>query len=118
MSAWTAIKEKIEVNFDNRTRFEIATEWFYALQDPNISIEKIQEWQKWLAESPENARQYERVEEVLNLSGDTEGLAWPDDMELLSDDYDGSEKIQTWKQASKRRLRNPFHRISLRNLMH
>ena len=67
MSAWTAIKEKTEVNFDNRTRFEIATEWFYALQDPNISIEKIQEWQKWLAESPENARQYERVEEVLNL---------------------------------------------------
>lgn len=118
MSAWTAIKEKTEVNFDNRTRFEIATEWFYALQDPNISIEKIQEWQKWLAESPENARQYERVEEVLNLSGDTEGLAWPDDMELLSDDYDGSEKILPWKQANKRRLSNPFHRMSLRNLIH
>lgn len=116
MSVWTAIKETIEVNFDNRTRFEIATEWFYALQDQNITIDKIQEWQKWLAESPDNAREYERVEEVLNLSGDTEGLAWPDDLELLSDEYDGNAKVADWKQSNRRWIINPFRQLNLRNL--
>lgn len=104
------------MNFDNRTRFEIATEWFYALQDQNITIEKIQEWQKWLAESPENAKEYERVEEVLNLTGDTEGLAWPDDFELLSDDYDGNAKVANWKQSNQRWTFNPFRQLNLRDL--
>ncbi|MDO6476142.1 FecR domain-containing protein [Alteromonas sp. 1_MG-2023] len=116
MTDWTAIKEIFEVNFENRTRFEIATEWFYELQDPNIAVEKIQEWQKWLAESPENIREYERVEEVLNLSGDMEGLVWPDDRDLLADDYDGEEKIESWKKPAKKRAFNPFSVFSLEKL--
>ena len=89
---------------NNRTHFEIATDWYYQIQQPNITTEEIQRWQEWLAEDKKNAEAFKKVEELMCLTSSIEDISWPDDRELLDDNYDGEISVGDHLKRSKIRF--------------
>ncbi|MDO6693646.1 FecR domain-containing protein [Aliiglaciecola sp. 3_MG-2023] len=81
--------------------FEQASVWYYRLRDPDVMPETITQWQTWLYEKPEHIDAFTQVEELMHISGKVDHLDWPDDAELLEDDYDGEQSIAQWRQNQK-----------------
>lgn len=80
--------------------FERASEWYYRLREPEVAPEVIIEWQTWLSEDPAHFEAFSEVEELMHVTGMVEQIEWPDDAQLLEDDYDGEMSIAQW-QAQK-----------------
>ena len=77
--------------------FECASEWYYRLREPEVAPELIIEWQAWLSEDPAHFAAFSEVEELMHVTGKVDHIDWPDDAELLDDDYDGDMSIAKWQ---------------------
>ncbi|VEL96682.1 FecR family protein [Alteromonas sp. 76-1] len=89
---------------DNRTQFEVATDWYYQLKQANITTEEIQLWQEWLAQDKGNAEAFKKVEELMCLTSSIEEISWPDDRELIDDGYDGEVSVKEHLKNKKSRF--------------
>jgi transmembrane sensor len=94
--------------------FECASEWYYRLREPEVAPELIIEWQAWLSEDPAHFAAFSEVEELMHVTGKVDHIDWPDDAELLDDDYDGDMSIAKW-QAEKAQQTQPKHTFWWRN---
>ncbi|PRO72696.1 hypothetical protein C6Y40_15405 [Alteromonas alba] len=86
--------------------FECASEWYYRLREPEVAPEVIIEWQAWLSEDPAHFAAFSEVEELMHVTGKVDHIDWPDEAELLDDDYDGDLSIAQW-QAQKAQQAQP-----------
>lgn len=72
--------------------------WYHRLCEPQPSAATITAWLDWLHGAPDNADRYARVEALMRLSNQLGPVAWPDEEELLEDDYDGSVPVEVWRR--------------------
>jgi transmembrane sensor len=79
-----------------------AAEWFFEVRSADVSVERIAEWQQWLAADPANRQSFERIESFWRLSEDVETPAWPTDSEVAADRYNGAESVLAWREKTKR----------------
>jgi transmembrane sensor len=77
-----------------RAAVEAAARWFVLLQDEAATAQTFSEWNKWLAESPENRIAYDEIEStILRLNRIPVRPALPSKAEMAADTYDGSLPI-------------------------
>ena len=74
-----------------------ATLWYYTIKDPEVTEQAIVDWLSWLQASEENTQAFEKVEQLMQLTTQAKEIDWPDDNELLDDDYDGEISVQQWR---------------------
>lgn len=75
-----------------------ATEWYMEISAPQATDQTVASWQAWLAESDAHQQAFDEVHELMQLSSQVEDTMWPDQQELLEDDYDGSVPYADWKE--------------------
>ncbi|HEY0341814.1 MAG TPA: FecR domain-containing protein, partial [Steroidobacteraceae bacterium] len=73
-----------------------AAEWFVRLQEESVSIEETLAWQRWLQESPDNARAFARIEEVSRALRMVAVPRVVPTERLAADRYDGSVSLKEW----------------------
>ncbi|MEO9943834.1 MAG: FecR domain-containing protein [Paraglaciecola sp.] len=78
-----------------------ATQWYYTIREPDVSEQAIIDWLSWTQASEENAKAFEKVEQLMTLTAQVKNVEWPDDNELLDDDYDGEVSVQKWRVSQK-----------------
>lgn len=75
-----------------------AAEWYWRVREPEVSEGELDDWQRWLAESPGNRHAFDRIENALRPVSDIDELPWPTERELVRDRYDGSQSVSAWLQ--------------------
>lgn len=83
---------------------EQATHWYFCLREPKVTESMVTDWQKWLKNDPENGRAFEKIEELMSLTGKAEKVIWPESSEKLSDDYDTDIPVSEWIVQQKNTL--------------
>ncbi len=79
-----------ETDFSLKTSEDIARFWFVCMQDEDVTIEEIRQWQEWIAESEEHAVAYDRIVATWQASEDIVPSAlWPE-MDELKDSEEES----------------------------
>ncbi|MBL8271971.1 FecR/PupR family sigma factor regulator, partial [Steroidobacter sp.] len=63
-----------------------AAQWAVELDSPDISLERMAQWQLWLSQDPRHAREFERIEQLLSRAGQIRTVPWPTQAELATDD--------------------------------
>lgn len=86
-----------------------AAQWSLELSTGDIPVERIVQWQQWLAASEAHRTAFDRIQATWNTVDRyaTGAIAWPSDAELASDAYDGSVPVSAWRTrvAAKRSSR-------------
>lgn len=88
-----------------------AAEWFVRLQGTEVSLEDTLAWQRWLNESPENARAFARIEEVSQALRFVPVPPAVAASQLAADRYDASVPLKDWKEP--RTARWPWMTLAL-----
>lgn len=78
------------------TTLHEATQWYYTIREPDVTEQAIIDWLAWIQADNTNAQAFEKVEELMKLTSQTKELYWPDDNELLNDDYDPDISVKQW----------------------
>jgi transmembrane sensor len=78
-----------------------ATEWFFELRSNDVTVERISEWQRWLAADSGNQQSFERVESFWRMGSQAVTTHWPTDAEVDEDGYDGEQSISAWRESAK-----------------
>src|SRR5688572_23792744 len=76
-----------------------ATEWFFELRSSEVSVERIGEWQQWLAANAAHGRVFESVEAFWRMGDHAAMRQWPTDAEVEVDPYDGGVSISEWRSV-------------------
>ncbi|MFT2091012.1 FecR family protein [Paraglaciecola sp. 2405UD69-4] len=103
----------------NQALFEIATDYYYRLQEPDITTEEIQQWQEWLVKAPEHAQAFKKVESLMCITASIDEMHWPDERELMDDDYDGSVSVAKWNSKQNSlfsKIKNKARAMNIRAL--
>lgn len=83
-----------------------AAQWSLDLSTGDIPVERIAQWQKWLAASEAHRTAFDRIQSTWGAidRSATEPVSWPSDAEIASDAYDGSISVSAWRErvAAKR----------------
>ncbi len=84
-----------------QTTSDQAASWFLRLQEETQVEAVFVDWQHWLTASSEHRLAYEKIEDVaLRMrTAPASMLRLPSALEMLNDDYDGSQPIAEWKQG-------------------
>lgn len=77
-----------------------AVEWALELDSPDIPMERVAEWQRWLNQHPRHALAFERIEKLLGRADRIRAVPWPTRSELAADDYDGSIPVSARARAA------------------
>lgn len=80
-----------------------AAEWFLELRSSGVSVERIAEWQEWLAADAANRQAFDRIESLWHMTGKIAAPSWPADTDVAADSYRGVGTISEWR-------RHPAHR--------
>lgn len=81
---------------------QAAAEWSVELSSAEISLNRIAQWQQWLAASEAHRDAFDRIQSTLcaiDRSAD-QNIPWPTEAEVASDAYDGSVPVSVWKEHS------------------
>lgn len=89
-----------QARLENDPLLHEAAEWFIELRSDGVSVDRIAEWQHWLASADAHREAFHRVESFWRLS-DRVTARWPTDAEVQQDDYSGVESITAWRARSK-----------------
>jgi transmembrane sensor len=91
-----------------------AAQWSLDLSTGDIPVERIAQWQQWLAASEAHRAAFDRIQATWNAVDRyaTGTVAFPSDAELASEAYDGSVPVSAWRarvaaKRSNRRWRPP-----------
>ncbi len=93
----------LQARLEQDALLRTATEWFFELRSNEISVERIGEWQRWLAADAGNRQAFERVESFWRMGSQAVTMHWPTDAEVAADTYDGNDGISEWRRSSHRR---------------
>ena len=107
----TATIRNAQWRLENDPVLQAAAEWFFELRSDDVSVERIAEWQEWLAADAANRRAFERIEAFWHASETLDVPAWPTDAEVAADRYRGAESVSEWRQRMASfglRLRRPW----------
>ena len=74
-----------------------AAEWLLELQAPNLNVDRIAAWQKWLAENVQHRQEFDRLQMLHEQIGQISKIPWPTHEEIASDSYEGSIGISQWR---------------------
>lgn len=76
-----------------------AAQWSLELSTGDIPVERIAQWQQWLAASEANRTAFDRIRSTWSAVDRyaTGSVAWPSDAEIASDAYDGSVPVSVWR---------------------
>lgn len=77
-----------------------AVEWALELDSPDIPMDRVAEWQRWLNQHPRHAHAFERIEKLLGCADRIRAITWPTRSELAADDYDGSIAVSAHARAA------------------
>ena len=75
---------------------QAAADWLLRLQSKDLSVEETLQWQAWLAETPENAHAFARLEEVALALRAMPAICMPSAEDLARDRYDASVPLREW----------------------
>lgn len=62
-----------------------AAEWMLELQRRDVDVERVMEWQSWMAADPRHKEAFERLQEIDECIGRVESPPWPTDREVADD---------------------------------
>ncbi|MEJ0038991.1 MAG: FecR domain-containing protein [Gammaproteobacteria bacterium] len=82
---------------------EAAAEWFAKLREPDVSLEDVLAWQRWMNAEPRHGEAFARIEEVSTLLRSVPVPSLPSASEADDDGYDAEVPVSAW-QASKQVL--------------
>jgi transmembrane sensor len=86
----------LHARFENDPVLRAAAAWFVELRSPEVSVERISEWQRWLALDVAHGQAFESIEAFWMMS---DRVRWPTDAEVDVDAYDGKVSISDWERA-------------------
>lgn len=87
-----------------RSAMAQAAEWYHRVCDPDVSVEELSNWQHWLSRDEAHRQAYEKVEELMRITGEIAAIPeLPGEEELLADRYDGDLPIAHWRRLQERR---------------
>lgn len=93
----------VQARFDQDPRARAAAEWFLELRSGDVSMERIGEWQRWLATDAANKLAFEQIESFWHMGSQAVTTRWPTDAEVDDDAYDGEGSISEWRNTSETR---------------
>lgn len=82
-----------------------ATEWALEMWDTRAPVERVAQWQIWLAADERHREAFARVEELMNAAGNIRRVPLPGKAELAADDYDGAVSISAWRLRGRPRTK-------------
>lgn len=97
----TDADKSIQSRIENDPVLGAAAEWFFELRSADVSVERIAEWQQWLAADSVNRQSFERIESFWRMSEGVGTAAWPTDSEVAADRYKGAESVLAWREKTK-----------------
>lgn len=71
---------------ENDPVLRAAAQWALELDSPDISMERVTQWQHWLGQHPRHAQEFERIEQLLSLAERIRTVPWPTQAEIAADD--------------------------------
>jgi transmembrane sensor len=102
MDSSSTVNRNVQASLENDPLLHMAAEWFFELRSSDVSVERIAEWQEWLAADAANRRAFENIELFWLMSGKIETAAWPTDAEVAADRYGGAASVSEWRQRTTR----------------
>ncbi|HEY5754684.1 MAG TPA: FecR domain-containing protein [Steroidobacter sp.] len=99
-----ADEHNIYIEIEQDPLLQTAAEWSVELSSAEIPLNRIAQWQQWLAASEAHRVAFDRIQATwcaIDRSAD-EKLPWPTEAELASDAYDSSVPVSVWKEHSSR----------------
>ncbi len=97
------MNENLRIERESDPVLRQAAEWALELGDTRTPLERIAEWQSWLAANVQHREAFSSIEELLGVADGARKLPWPNAQEVAADVYDGAISVSAWK-ASKLRL--------------
>lgn len=73
------------VSIDDETLTLQAAEWMLELQRRDVDMDRVMEWQSWMAADPRHKDAFERLQEVDECIGRVGSPPWPTDREVADD---------------------------------
>jgi transmembrane sensor len=99
-----ADEHNIYIAIERDPLLQTAAEWSIELSSAEISLNRIAEWQQWLAASEAHRDAFDRIQSTwcaIDRSAN-EKIPWPTEAEMASDVYDSSMPVSVWKEHSSR----------------
>jgi transmembrane sensor len=81
--------------------FRQAGEYFLDLQATDVSVERIAEWQLWMAAKSEHRDAFEQIEYAWSKLGEVNSVCRPLPRAQEKDDYDGSVSVGEWNNLAR-----------------
>lgn len=97
------------------TVLEQASNWYYRLQQADVSEDDVINWQNWHNADEAHRQAFEKIEEVIQLSSQVDQIHWPTNDDLLVDKYDGDMPIAQWQKQQRAMEIDKQHRFSWRD---
>jgi transmembrane sensor len=83
--------------------------WLIELESPDVAVERIAEWQQWMAADEMHRRAYEALQFTWQKMDGIRIPAWPNDIEVQADTYVPSRSVSGWQsQTAPRRPSRRF----------
>lgn len=77
-----------------------ATEWALEMQDPAARLERVAQWQVWLAADERHREAFARVEALMGMAERIRTVPWATERALQTDGYDPAVSVSEWKQSA------------------
>ena len=77
---------------------EAAAEWLVELQGADVSVERISNWQRWLAADERHRRAFEAMESTWSAVDQVPVASWPRASEVAADEYDAAVSVAQWRE--------------------
>jgi transmembrane sensor len=99
-----AEENNIYIEIEQDPLLQAAAEWSVELSSAEISLNRIAQWQQWLAASEAHRDAFDRIQSTLFAidRGADEMIPWPTEAEMASDAYDSSVPVSVWKEQLSR----------------
>lgn len=92
----TTLPERFRDDIEHDPVYEAAADWFTRLRDPEVTLEEVLEWQRWVRADQKHATAFARIEEAWDVLQDI-----PEERAAaLSAEHLDSPKRRTWWYAA------------------
>lgn len=86
----------LRVSLENDAILRQAVQWHLDLESPDVTMERIGEWERWLADDERHARAFDRIAALGPTLSGVRRAPLPSEAELAADAYDGSLSVSAW----------------------
>jgi transmembrane sensor len=77
-----------------------AGSWLIELESPDVPVERIAEWQQWMAADDSHRRAYEALQFTWQNMDRIKVPAWPNDIDVQADTYVPSRSVSEWQSRT------------------